>query len=162
MKECKKCKTIKDESEFYRQTKRSGNKRLCSWCKKCSSLSASEGRKKLRLENPELVREQERKWHHSNKDKYNQKTKERSRALKQKCVEYKGGCCINCGFNKYLSALDFHHIDRSEKDFMITQTTNWDKIRIELDKCILLCSNCHRALHSGDLKINNSNKLNLL
>lgn len=73
----------------------------------------------------------------------------RRRKLKVKAVEYLGGKCIKCGYSKSIWALDFHH--RSDKDLHIGDgnTRSFDKIRAELDKCDLLCSNCHRELHAG-------------
>ena len=70
--------------------------------------------------------------------------------LKIRSVEYKGGECNLCGYKKCIQALDFHHINPSEKDFTISCKYNlsWDKIKNELDKCILVCSNCHREIHS--------------
>lgn len=71
--------------------------------------------------------------------------------LKLKAVEYKGGRCERCGYNKCVAALDFHHKDPKEKDFGISQggkTRSWDKMKIELDKCIMVCSNCHREIHT--------------
>lgn len=70
--------------------------------------------------------------------------------LKNKAVEYKGGECANCGYKKCLSALTFHHLDPSQKDFGIGgagETRAWEKVRAELDKCILLCANCHAEEH---------------
>lgn len=64
-------------------------------------------------------------------------------------------CCI-CGFDKYPSALEFHHINPEEKEFGITVDTTTkalDKQIEELKKCILVCSNCHRGIHSGNVKI---------
>jgi hypothetical protein len=68
---------------------------------------------------------------------------------KERSVEYKGGKCVKCGYNKCVRALEFHHIDPSQKDFAPSQNMNmsWDRIKIELDKCILVCSNCHREIH---------------
>ncbi len=67
---------------------------------------------------------------------------------KQKCVDYKGGKCENCGYNKCLRSLDFHHLDPNEKDFNISRSIkSWEKTKIELDKCILLCRNCHGEIH---------------
>ena len=71
-------------------------------------------------------------------------------------IEYKGGKCIACGYNKCSRALDFHHIDPSTKEFGIAQkgyTRSWSRVKDELDKCMLLCSNCHREVHAGDLTI---------
>ena len=71
--------------------------------------------------------------------------------LKEKAIEYKGGKCQhnNCGYNKCNRALEFHHLDPNEKDFGISSytTLSWDKIKKELDKCILVCANCHREIH---------------
>lgn len=74
----------------------------------------------------------------------------RRRELKRLSVEYKGGECSKCGYNRCIAALEFHHLDPTKKDFGIggsKQTSSWKKIQIELDKCILLCSNCHREEH---------------
>ena len=80
----------------------------------------------------------------------NEQTIERQHTLKKMAVEYKGGSCVKCGYNKCLRALDFHHLDKNEKDFNIGQkkyTSLSEKVRQELDKCILVCSNCHREIH---------------
>lgn len=76
-------------------------------------------------------------------------TKRRAK-LKILAVEYKGGKCERCGYDKCIAALDFHHLDPKEKDFGIADKGNtraFDKIKIELDKCIMLCANCHREEH---------------
>lgn len=65
--------------------------------------------------------------------------------VKQLAVDYKGGKCQICGYNKSLSALDFHHI--SNKTYNICKILNRkfsDKLKLELDHTILLCINCHR------------------
>lgn len=78
---------------------------------------------------------------------------------KMMAVEYKGGKCEKCGYNKSLAALDFHHIDPCKKDFNIGSSIalglSWETVKKELDKCILLCSNCHREEHN----LNNNKKL---
>ncbi|SOK58648.1 g371 [Yersinia phage fHe-Yen9-04] len=76
------------------------------------------------------------------------------RKKKQMTVDYKGGKCQVCGYNKCLAALDFHHINPLEKDFNIsTKFISFEKMKSELDKCILLCSNCHREFHDGKLDL---------
>lgn len=77
-------------------------------------------------------------------------TTERQRKLKMDAVAYKGGCCNVCKYDKCINALEFHHIDPSQKDFTISQVKSYkfdDKLKKELDKCTLLCSNCHRETH---------------
>lgn len=67
---------------------------------------------------------------------------------RKKIIEYKGGKCEKCGYNKCIEALDFHHIDPSQKEFNLCNTTlSLNKLKIEADKCVLLCSNCHREFH---------------
>ncbi|MCL5784001.1 MAG: HNH endonuclease [Patescibacteria group bacterium] len=82
-------------------------------------------------------------------------TKRRKR-LKDLAIQYKGGKCIFCGYSKYNGALDFHHIDESSKEFGLSVrglTRSWDKILLEIDKCILVCANCHREIHAGILQV---------
>lgn len=64
-------------------------------------------------------------------------------------VTYKGGKCERCGYNKSMRALEFHHINPSEKDFGISDilTKNIQSLKDEVDKCMLLCSNCHAEIH---------------
>jgi hypothetical protein len=85
----------------------------------------------------------------------------RRKRLKQEAVTYKGGCCSRCKYNNCLSALEFHHTDPTKKDFSISTSSNsrsWEKIKNELDKCILVCANCHREIHEEINEINR-NKL---
>ena len=69
----------------------------------------------------------------------------RRREIKNKCLEYKGNKCSRCGYNKCKQALTFHHRNPSKKSFGISgsHTRAWKTIQKELDKCILLCMNCH-------------------
>ena len=84
---------------------------------------------------------------------------------KIKSIEYKGGCCIQCGFNQCISALHFHHINPETKSFDINQgiTKKWDLLKDELDKCILLCMNCHFMEHERiDTEQRNTRKKNMV
>lgn len=78
--------------------------------------------------------------------------------LKEKAVEYKGGECVICGYDRCIKALDFHHLDASLKDFTIGSysSISWSKLKIELDKCILVCANCHREIHDEFIKLDSS------
>ena len=69
--------------------------------------------------------------------------------VKNKLVEYKGGKCEKCGYNKCIDALEFHHKDPNQKDFSIGgKSWSFEKLKNEVDKCILVCANCHREIHS--------------
>lgn len=70
--------------------------------------------------------------------------------VKKKLVEYKGGKCECCGYDRCIEALEFHHINPSEKDFTISGTSkSFETLKKEVDKCILVCSNCHKEIHAG-------------
>lgn len=71
------------------------------------------------------------------------------RAIKEMLIEYKGGKCERCGYCKCNRALEFHHLDPTMKDFGISKhiNRNIDDLKAEVDKCILLCSNCHAEVH---------------
>lgn len=83
---------------------------------------------------------------------HNQYTKERYREKRDKVLEYMGGKCVSCGFDKFKSSLDIHHISPKEKDinFSSYRGWSWDRIKEEVDKCVLLCKNCHSAYHAGE------------
>jgi hypothetical protein len=66
-------------------------------------------------------------------------------------IAYKGGACEQCGYGRRIDAFDFHHRDPAEKDFTMSDgglTRSWEKVKAELDKCALLCANCHREIHA--------------
>lgn len=77
---------------------------------------------------------------------------ERWKERKIKAINYKGGSCVDCDIS-YPSAphviFDFHHLNPNEKDadWNKLRLRSWDKIVKELNKCVLLCSNCHRIRH---------------
>lgn len=76
--------------------------------------------------------------------------------IKEMAVRYKGGECVKCGYNKCIGALEFHHVDRTQKDFNISHkgyTRSWEKVKEELDKCELVCANCHREIEYGFARI---------
>ncbi len=76
----------------------------------------------------------------------------RRKKIKALAIEYKGGKYQLCGYSRYQGALELHHRDPKEKSFGIGEkgyTRSWDSVRCELDKCILLCANCHREVAAG-------------
>lgn len=74
----------------------------------------------------------------------------RWRRIKEKAIQYKGGSCQKCGYNSHYSAFQFHHDTPYEKEVSWTKLRlrSWDKIVRELDKCTLLCANCHAVVHA--------------
>ena len=76
----------------------------------------------------------------------------RRKDIRQKAISYKGGKCQICGYAKCIEALEFHHIELGKKDFGISAkgyTRGWNRVKDELDKCVLVCANCHREIHAG-------------
>lgn len=69
-----------------------------------------------------------------------------------KMTEYmnsRGGAkCQRCGYDRYTGALEFHHRNPTEKDPSWNRGWKIDKLKIELDKCDILCANCHREVHA--------------
>lgn len=73
---------------------------------------------------------------------------------KKELVEYKGGKCLQCDYKKSIKAMEFHHIDPDKKDFTISgKSYSFKRLKKEVDKCILVCSNCHCEIHEGLLDI---------
>ena len=79
--------------------------------------------------------------------------KERVLNTKQKAIEYLGGKCVDCGLFDDPCVYDFHHLNPNEKEisFGKNKSLSFDKIKSELDKCVLLCSNCHRKRHYNSI-----------
>jgi transposase-like protein len=118
-----------------------GNSAGC--CKKCGENRASEFHKKSRNRLCHVCKQ-------CYKEIYASARSQRLDDIKKKMVEYKGGGCENCGYNRCLACLDFHHQQPE------TKNPEWKKMRhrsfddamkLELDKCQLLCRNCHGEVH---------------
>lgn len=71
----------------------------------------------------------------------------------------RGGACEICGYCKNIAALEFHHRDPEEKEFNVDMrkfsNMTLEKLETELEKCILICANCHRELHNESLAMEN-------
>jgi len=83
--------------------------------------------------------------------------KSRGLARKLKLVRAAGGCCSMCGYRRNLAALAFHHTDLTRKDFKLDMRSmsnrKLESVLVELDKCILVCQNCHAELHNPRLDL---------
>jgi 5-methylcytosine-specific restriction endonuclease McrA len=78
--------------------------------------------------------------------------KKRRYKVREMAISYKGGKCQRCGYDVCKESLEFHHIVKDKKNFGISAkgyTRSWVAIKSELDKCVLLCANCHREWHAG-------------
>ena len=75
----------------------------------------------------------------------------RRRNVKEQAIKYKGGKCIDCGLIDSPCVYDFHHLNPNLKEIALGSMggMSFNKIKSELDKCVLLCANCHRKRHSN-------------
>ncbi len=113
------CPKCKTNKPIGEFYKRTNRNDVGGYCKKCSNL------------------------YHSN----------RVKEVKIKMIDYKGNQCEDCGLkhkNTHYSVFEFHHLNPKEKDpnFGRIKYQSWDNIKNELDKCALLCANCHRIRHA--------------
>ena len=129
MKVCKKCLIEKEIEDFSFKDKKVGKRQ--AYCKECFISLRKESYKK-------------------NKNHYLGKAKNRKKEIVDWYVEIKKTMkCQKCGFS-HPAALDFHHKNENEKEYDVSQLVrngNKDKILKEIEKCIILCSNCYRIHH---------------
>jgi hypothetical protein len=82
---------------------------------------------------------------------HNKYTYQKSQENRLQGIKYLGGECNRCGYNEFTCSLDFHHKDPKNKHPVFGSHRGWSlkKLLKELEKCILLCKNCHAALHAN-------------
>lgn len=94
------------------------------------------------------------KYFYTDNPNTNGRQKEIAKERKLKLIEMSGGCCEICGYKKNYSAMQYHHLDPSNKVFCLDarklSNTNWNSIVMEWEKCQLLCANCHMEVHNPD------------
>jgi hypothetical protein len=71
--------------------------------------------------------------------------------IKRRLLELRGGRCQLCGYDRCPAVLTFHHVDPSTKKFIFagSHSRSWESQVREALKCVVLCANCHREVHSG-------------
>ncbi len=75
----------------------------------------------------------------------------RRHAIREKAIAAKGRKCEICGYSRCKEALEFHHLKDSDKNFGLSEkgyARSWQRVKKELEKCVLLCANCHREIHA--------------
>lgn len=105
-----------------------------------SKKEKAEYMRKWRKENPIKYQQQ---WIRSNKNKRNR--------IKKYLIQLKVNGCGLCGYNKYPTILEFHHVEPKYMKFHISalgiKNNKNNDIADEIAKCILLCPTCHREIH---------------
>ena len=113
-------------------------------------------KKQWTKDNPGVSRKASLKYYRSHREERCKYRSEKVRKKRGYIQDYKlsHGCAV-CGYNRCASALDFHHIG-DDKEFtigsMISRDYSLEKLKKEMDKCTVLCANCHRELHA-DFKV---------
>ncbi len=96
----------------------------------------------------EYILEPSRNYYRCKRCRVDNVTRKRKK-LKSQLVEYFGGSCKICGYNKCVGALEFHHENPNDKSFGLSSrglTRSFKKALEEAKKCILVCANCHREI----------------
>jgi len=91
----------------------------------------------------------DKKYYLKNREKIYQRKMQRRWRIKRTIVEMMGGKCSICGYNKCINALEFHHKGK-EKDaaiFELIKNSSEQNVLKEVQRCILVCANCHREAH---------------
>ena len=122
--------------------------KICTQCKTEKLVENFYPQQQKNPKNPEVI------WHYHDsmcipcRLEY---SANRTKQRKIEIVEYMGGQCVDCGLIDDPVVYDCHHLDPTKKDFSIAKTTKTFKtLKPELDKCVLLCANCHRKRHKFD------------
>lgn len=153
MKRCSHCGEIKDECEFNKN--RSTKDGLSHWCRECS--------KKYRYINHERFLVSERRSWEAHKDKrreyYKQQYQKHKASISKRSSERQHGRvmflhtlktpCVKCGESKP-QVIDFHHVNPATKSFGLStynRRHSENELMEEIEKCVCLCSNCHRDFH---------------
>lgn len=91
-------------------------------------------------------------WYDNNRAKINEKVRANRQSLKIRAIEYMGGCCFDCKGVFHPCVMQFHHLEPHTKDanpsFFLRG--NFEKAKNELDKCVMLCANCHMVRHHAE------------
>lgn len=126
---CLICSPFGEHNRIPENAKQKGDKFICLSCGKEFELDRSKGHRSRKCSSCNI--------------------KTRKHKMKQRAVEYKGGTCCKCGYKKCIGALQFHHVSEETKEFSIARAYNrsWESIKKELDKCLLVCANCHAEEH---------------
>lgn len=138
-KQCRNCGETKSLDDFHKDGKKSSKDGRHSYCKTCSIEKAKAA---YRRQTPER------------KAELKQQALEKKRAMYEICntIKDKHGC-QKCP-EKDPCCLDFHHLDPSDKDKEVSWLAahkNYQRMIDEINKCVVVCTNCHRKIHAGKL-----------
>lgn len=119
-----------------------------------------ESRKQYQQEHHKEIVAHRKEYYMDNKEKVKERIKQFKAPLKQYIRDYKlsKGCSI-CGYKKCASALVFHHVNgNKEFDMFLAANRKLEITKKEIEKCIVLCANCHMELHAKEREGDNEQK----
>lgn len=134
----------------------------CTFCNSKKSLDLFNKNKKRKDGLQNICRDCSKKYakshYEANKDQEKNRIYSRRQELIDRFNEYKSQLsCTMCGETE-VCCLDFHHNDPNDKDFTIAIAAksgySWERLLSEIQKCTVVCANCHRKIHAGLLEIN--------
>lgn len=138
---CRICGTAKHVDDFTKDTYSGRKAGVQTECKVCKNIRSKQHHKKTKVLK-------------------NTKTREKRRASKAMLIEHRGGMCESCGIiatEDNQCIFDFHHLHSKDVGISKLLTSSKEIQLKEVDKCILLCSNCHRIEHYKETKYESIN-----
>ncbi|MEO0776192.1 MAG: hypothetical protein AAF146_06500 [Bacteroidota bacterium] len=145
-----------DSSIITSQTTKAMKKKYCTVCN-----AELFGQKKMYCSN----KCKQKHHYHRVKQQTNTYHSQTIRSLRRKLklIDMMGGGCSKCAYSTNISALHFHHVDSTTKQFKldarILSNRSWEAILQEVEKCVLLCANCHAEEHNPELSLLNVAKI---
>jgi hypothetical protein len=129
-KDCRVCGETKDLSMYH--PNKSCKHGVVSTCRDCTG-------------------DRRRGWYAANRERRQEDANTRNRSRKLKAVAHFGGVCFDCEGRYPPYVYEFHHLDPTQKDFNPSSAMSMkeDKMWKELEKCVMLCRNCHAERHHG-------------
>lgn len=155
---CSKCQDYKSIDEFNKNNRnRFGLKTHCNGCRKSyrdeNSEEINRRKRKSYEDNRDEIRASQSEYRERNRDEILKQMRKRHARQKSWANALFGNICARCGYGEFQSGLEFHHVNPDEKDEspnMAINSGDKKRIRYELDKCIMLCRNCHMTFHAGE------------
>lgn len=139
-KTCPDCGIDKDPGEFSADSSRSDG--LRAYCRACSSIRNT----RWRRSNPEKMRASQKSWYDRNGHRVRERYKERTAEARQFVNRMKDSPCVDCGGKFPPVCMDFDHLRDKKMDVavMVNRAMSISEIGAEIEKCELVCANCHR------------------
>ena len=128
---CRTCKEDKPDTSFWMQSNKLNRYKDCAQCMY----------QKRKLYPPEMIA------------RHAQQRTDWRKKIKDRLIEYFGGKCHCCNQSFHQNVFDFHHLDPAVKEGKVNTFGSFEKCLEEAKKCILVCANCHRLIHAGEIKV---------